>query len=88
MLLQALCIILYPLVNSNWSYSLETPNLGQNQRFFLAVWPSNLKDDLQKTIGRLFYYTLSFVHHSNAIGKFKLKLQSGKAQLRSNQWVF
>ena len=34
MLLQALCIILYPLVNSNWSYSPETPNLGQIRRFF------------------------------------------------------
>ena len=29
MLLQALCIISYPLVNSNLSYSPETPNLGQ-----------------------------------------------------------
>ena len=29
MLFQALCSILYPLVNSNWSYSPETPNLGR-----------------------------------------------------------
>ena len=35
MLLQALCIILYPLVNSNWSYSPETPNLGQIRRFLM-----------------------------------------------------
>ena len=34
MLLQALCIISYPLVYSNWSYSPETPNLGQNQQLF------------------------------------------------------
>ena len=34
MLLQALCIISYPLVNSNLSYSPETLNSGQNQRFF------------------------------------------------------
>ena len=33
MLLQALCIISYPLVNSNSSYSPETPNLGQIWRF-------------------------------------------------------
>ena len=33
MLLQALCSISYPLVNSNWSYSPETPNLGQIRRF-------------------------------------------------------
>ena len=34
MVLQALRIISYPLVNSNWSYSLETPNLGKIRRFF------------------------------------------------------
>ena len=45
---------------------------------FWAVWPSNLTDDLEKPIGHLFYDTLSFVHHFNAISKFKLKLKSGK----------
>ena len=45
MLLQALCIISYPLVNWNWSYSPETPNLGQ---IFSAVWPWNLTDDLEQ----------------------------------------
>ena len=34
MLLQALCIISYPLVNSNLGYSPETLNSGQNRRFF------------------------------------------------------
>ena len=34
MLLQALCIISYPLVNWNWSYSPETLNSGQNRLFF------------------------------------------------------
>ena len=36
-------------------------------------WPS-------KTIGHLFYATLSFVHHFVAIGEFKLELESGNAQ--------
>ena len=36
-----------PSVNSNWRYSSEMPNLGWNQRFFLAVWPWNLTDDLE-----------------------------------------
>ena len=51
-LLQALCIISWPLVTSNWSYSPEMPNLGQNQQFFSRVtlkfdgWP-------WKTIGHL-----------------------------------
>ena len=49
MLLQALCIISYPLVNSNWSYSLETPNLGQIRRFLetcdLEIWWMTLKNN-------------------------------------------
>ena len=35
MLHQALCVISKPLVNSNWSCSLETPNLGQNRQIFV-----------------------------------------------------
>ena len=63
----------------NWSDSPETPNLGQNPRFFFSRvtlkfdgWPS-------KTIGHLFYATSSFVQHFIAIGEFKLELQSGNA---------
>ena len=67
-------------MNSSWSYSLETHNLGKNRRFFsrvtlqFNVWP-------WKTIGHLFYATSSFVHHFVAIGDFKLELQSGNAHL-------
>ena len=47
MLLQALCIISYPLVNSNWSYSPETPNLGQIRRILepcdLQIWQITFK---------------------------------------------
>ena len=36
-------------MNSNWSYSLETPNLSQNQRFFdpcdLQIWWMTLKNN-------------------------------------------
>ena len=41
-----------------------------------------------KTIGHLFYATSSFVHHFVAIGEFKLELQSGNAQSRSNSTSF
>ena len=48
MLLQALCIISQPSVNSNWSYSPETPNLGQIRRFLepcnLEIWRMTLKN--------------------------------------------
>ena len=37
------------------------------------VWP-------WKTIGHLFYTTSNFVHHSVAIGEFKLELQSRNGQ--------
>ena len=115
-------------MNSNWSYSPETPNLSQNRRFLsrvtlpFDVWPfKNNRATLLcyfklcasfrshwwiqtgvavrkrsfwvkidnfisrvtlkfpvwpwKSIGHLFYATSSFVHHSEAIGKFKLELQ-------------
>ena len=41
-----------------------------------------------KTIGHLFYATLSFVHHFVAIGEFKLELQSGNAQSGSSSTNF
>ena len=87
MLLQALCSISYPLVNSNWSYSPETLNLGQIRRFLepcdLEIWRMTFK-----TIGHLFYATTSFVQHFIAIGELKLELQSGNAQSGSNSAIF
>ena len=41
-----------------------------------------------KTIGHLFYATSSFVQHFVAIGEFKLELQSGNVQSRSNSTIF
>ena len=40
-----------------------------------------------KTIGHLFYATLSFVHHFKPIGVFRLKLQSGNAQFGSKSTI-
>ena len=41
-----------------------------------------------KTIGHLFYATLTFLHHLKAIGEFKLKLQFGNAQFGSKSAIF
>ena len=41
-----------------------------------------------KTIGHLFYTTLSFVQHFKSIGIFKLELQSGNAQFGSKLAIF
>ena len=50
--------------------------LDSNRRFFspcdLEIWWMT-----KKTIGHLFYATLSFLHHFVASGEFKLELQSG-----------
>ena len=74
-------------MNSNWSYSPETPNLGKNWWFFSRV---TLKFDVWpcKIIGHLFYATSSFLQHFIAIGEFKLELQFGNAQSRSNRRSF
>ena len=49
MLLQALCIISQPSVNSNWSESPETPNFGQIRWFLepcdLEIWRMTLKNN-------------------------------------------
>ena len=49
MLLQALCSISYPLVNSSCSYSPETPNLGQIRWFLepcdLEIWRMTLQNN-------------------------------------------
>ena len=47
MFLQAVCIISLTSVNSNRGYSPETLNLGKIDDF-LAVWPWNWTDDLEK----------------------------------------
>ena len=66
MLLQALCIISYPLVNSNWSHSPETPNLAQIPRFFescdLEIWMITLKNNRAPL---LCYFKLCAAFHSH-----------------------
>ena len=66
MLLQALCIISYPLVNSNWSYSPEMPNLGQIRRILepcdLEIWQMTFKN---KRAPILCYFKLCASFHSH-----------------------
>ena len=60
MLLQALCIISYPLVNSNLSYSPETSNLGQIRRFLepcdLEIWRMTLKNNRAPLLSNIKLY--------------------------------
>ena len=66
MLLQGLCIISYPLVNSNWSYSPETPNLGQIRRFLapcdLVIWQMTSQNNRAPL---LCYFKLCAPFHSH-----------------------
>ena len=66
----------------------ETLNLSQNQRFFFTHLNFKFYRVHWKTIGHLFYTTLSFAHHFKAIGEFKLELQSGNAQFGSKSSTF
>ena len=75
-------------MNSNCSYSLETINLDRNLWFFLVHVTLKFDSWPWKTIGHLFYATLSFVHHFIAISGFKLQIQSRKAHLGQNLQFF
>ena len=75
-------------MNSNWSYSPETPNLGQNRRFFLSRVTLKFVGWPLKTIRHLFFAISSFVQQFVAIGEIKLELQSGNASFVSKPTIF
>ena len=87
LLCQALCIISKPSVNSNWSHSPETLNLGQNWWFFfpcdLKIWGMTLRNNRH-----IFSTTSSFVLHFIAIYQFKMELQSGNTKFGSKSAIF
>ena len=66
----AICIFKLELQSGN-------AQSGSNSTIFRAVWPWNLTDDLEKTIGHLFYAASSCVHDFIAICEFKLESESG-----------
>ena len=82
MLLKALCSISYPLVNSNWSYSPETPNLGQIRQFLapcdLELWPMTLKNNRAPLLSNIKLY-ISFHHH--------MWIQTGVTVRKQLSWV-
>ena len=82
MLLQALCSIWYPLVNSNWSHSLETPNLGQIRQFLepcdFEIWRITLKNNRAPFLSNIKLY-VSFHHH--------MWIQTGVTVRKQLSWV-
>ena len=69
------------LQSGNAQFGSKSTIFFSRLTFKLDGWP-------WKTIGHLFYDTLSFVYHLNAIGQFKLKLQSGNAQFGSKSTIY
>ena len=69
-------------MESNWSYRLETPNSGQNQRFFvpwdLEIWWMTLKNNRAPL---LCYFKLCASFHNH------LSIQTG-VTVCQNQWFF
>ena len=82
MLLQALCIISWPSVNSKRSYSLETPNLGQNLWIFflcdLEIWWMTLKNNRAPLLCS-FKLCASFLSH--------LSIQNGVTVRKQTIWL-
>ena len=87
--MSSLCLILKPSMNSNWSYSPEMLNSGQNQQFFLSRVTSKFDRCPWKTIGYLFYSTSSFVHHFKAISlNSSWSYSPEMLNLGKNWWFF
>ena len=82
MLLQALCSISWPLGISNWSYSPETPNLGQIRRFLvpcdLETCRMTLKNNRAPLISIIKLYA-SFHHY--------MWIQTGFTVRKRLSWV-
>ena len=69
-------------MNSNWSYSPETPNLGQNRRFLepcdLEIWWITLKYNRAPLLSTIKLYA-SFYHH--------MWIQTGVRVRKRLSWV-
>ena len=69
-------------MNSNWSYSPETPNLGQTRRFLelcdLEIWRMTLKNNRAPLLSNIKLYA-SFHHH--------MWIQTGVTVRKRSSWV-
>ena len=69
-------------MNSHWSYSPETPNLGQTRRFLelcdLEIWRMTLKNNRATLLSNIKLYA-SFHHH--------MWIQTGVTVRKRSSWV-
>ena len=80
----------YFVTISQFKLELQSWNakLGSKTAIFFSSVTFKLDGWPWKTIGYLFYATLSFVHHFTTISEFKLELQSENAQFGSKSVIF
>ena len=85
---QALYIISKSWLNSNWSYSLEMLNLGQNWQFSCPMWPWNKTDDLEKQWGTssILYQTFGIILKPSVDSNWSYS--SKMLNLSQNWWFF
>ena len=87
-LTQALCIISKPLVKSNWSYSPETPNSGQNGKYFvpcdLEIWWMTFKNNRAHV---LCYFKLCASFHGHQSIKTGVTVQKCPIQVKIDFFV-
>ena len=86
------CFKLYASFQSHWwiqtKVTVRKRSIWVKIGDFLSCMTLKFDGWPWKTIGHLFYATLSFVHHFVAIDVLKLELQSGIAQFGSKSTIF
>ena len=75
-------------MNSNWSYSPETLNSGQNWWFFCPMWPWNLMNDLGKQQGTSSILRQAFCIISKLSVNSNWSYSSEMPNLGQNRWFF
>ena len=75
---------------SEFKLELQSRNaqFGSKSKIFLSRVTLTFDRWPWKTIRYLFYTTVGFLHHFNAIGEFKLELQSRNPQFGSKSVIF
>ena len=84
-----MCIISNPSVNSNWSYSPETLNLGQNRQFFvlcdLQIWWMILENNRAPL---LYYIKLCASFHSHQLIQSEVTVWKCPIWIKINKMSF
>ena len=89
-ILKAMCVFVFFVALREFKLELSSGNaqIGAKSPNFSPMWPSNLMDDLTKTIEHLFHAPSSYVCHFIAKCEFKLELSSRNTQIWTKLLIF